>query len=96
MFDAGSRYAKLATARTTREDGRTIQYVTRRFLPRGDTLPLLTEVTVSGEDRLDLLTNRTLGVPEAFWLVCDANDTMNPAELLDENGLKIRVPLPQP
>ena len=34
-------------------------------------------------DRLDLITARTLGDPEQFWRVCDANDALDPAELTD-------------
>ena len=47
-------------------------------------------------DRLDLITARTLGDPEAFWRVCDANDALDPAELTSEAGRRLRVPLPQP
>ena len=38
---------------------------------------------------------RTLGDPEAFWRVCDANDALNPGEL-EQAGRRLRVPLPQP
>ncbi len=61
MFDPGSRYYTIDTATTTASDGRTIAYVRRRFLPQGETLPLLGEVTVAQGDRLDLIAGRTLG-----------------------------------
>ena len=96
MFDANSRYARLPTTTLVRADGRTITYVTRRFLPQGEDLPVLVALQVNSEDRLDLIANRADGVPEAFWLVADANNAMNPAELLDEPATTVVVPIPQP
>ena len=96
MFDHTSRYDALETATYTTPEGRAIAYKRRRFLPQGKTLPLLVEVTVAEGDRLDLITARTLGDPEQFWRVCDANDTMNPFDLTAEPGRTLRVPVPQP
>jgi hypothetical protein len=78
--------------------GRNVAYVRRRFLPQGRSLPTLVEVVVEQADRLDLITARTLGDPEHFWRVCDANDAMNPFELTADEavGHLIRVPVPQP
>ncbi len=64
------------------------------FFPRAETLPLLVEVTVAEGDRLDLIAARTLGDPEQFWRVCDANNAMNPADLMAP-GRILRVPVPQ-
>jgi len=94
MFDPSSRYYAIDTAMTTANDGRTIAYVRRRFLPQGETLPLLGEVTAAQGDRLDLIAARTLGSAEAFWRVCDANNAMNPFDLTDEPGRVLRVPVP--
>lgn len=95
MFDPTSRYASLVPMLHTLPDGRVIAYVPRRFLPRGEALPLLVEVTVTQADRLDLITARTLGDPEQFWRVCDANNAMYPPDLTDEPGEIVRVPVPQ-
>ena len=95
MFEPTSRYHALPTATTTTPDGREVAYKRRRFLPRGRELPLLVEVVVSQGDRLDLIAARTLGDPEQFWRVCDANDAMNPADLTAEVGRTLRVPVPQ-
>jgi hypothetical protein len=95
MFESTSRYYVLETATFTSPDGRVIAYKRRRFLPRGADLPLLVEVTVADGDRLDLITARTLGVPEQFWRVCDANDAMNPPDLTAEPGRRLRIPIPQ-
>ena len=96
MFDPTSRYANLPTATFTTPDGRVVAYVRRRFAPPGDALPLLVEVTVIQGDRLDNITARTLGDPEQFWRVCDANNALNPPDLTDEPGRVLRVPIPQP
>ena len=95
MFEPTSRYFALATATYTLADGRTVAYKRRRLLPRGRDLPLLVEVPVTEGDRLDLITARTLGDPEQFWRVCDANDALNPPDLLAELGRILRVPIPQ-
>ena len=95
MFDPTSRYAAIDTARLTTAEGRVVAYVRRRFLPPGPALPLLVEVTVTQGDRLDLVTARTLGDPEQFWRVADANDAMNPFDLTAEPGRILRVPVPQ-
>jgi hypothetical protein len=95
MFDETSRYHGLETAVHTMPDGREVRYVLRRFLPQGSKLTVLAEVTVTEGDRLDLIAYRTLGNPEAFWRVCDANDAMRPDELTEEPGRTLRVPVPQ-
>jgi hypothetical protein len=94
MFEPNSRYYNLETASLTTPEGEEITYKRRRFLPRGEDLPLLVEVTVTQGDRLDNLTARTLGDPEAFWRVADANNAMNPEDLTAEPGQSIRVPIP--
>jgi hypothetical protein len=98
MFDPASRYASIETATLVEADGRRIAYVRRRFLPQGRGLPTLVEVAVEQADRLDLITSRTLGDPEHFWRVCDANDAMNPSDLTatEAIGRLLRVPVPQP
>jgi hypothetical protein len=95
MFEPTSRYANLKTAAYTAADGREITYVRRRFLPQGESQPLLVEATVIDGDRLDLITSRTLGDPEQFWRVADANNAMNPVDLTGEPGRILRVPIPQ-
>lgn len=95
MFDFTSRYYLIETAVYTTPDGRELPYKRRRFLPSSAGMPLLGEVTVVQNDRLDLVTARSLGVPEAFWRVADANDAMNPFELTRVAGRRLRIPQPQ-
>jgi hypothetical protein len=96
MFTFTSRYYNLETVMLTLPDGRVVAYKRRRFLSQGELMPLLTEVTVTEGDRLDLITARTLGDPEHFWRVADANNAMNPFDLTAEVGRILRVPVPQP
>jgi hypothetical protein len=95
MFEPTSRYAAIETAQLTAADGRVIAYQRRRFLPQGEAMPLLVEVIVTQGDRLDLITARTLGDPEQFWRVADANNAMHPADLTAGTGHALRVPIPQ-
>ena len=95
MFDRDSRYADLPTLFHTFEDGQTVRYKARRLCPCGETLQTLAEATVTAEDRPDLLAFRTLGVPQLFWRLCDANDVLDPAELTVETGRRLRIPAPQ-
>jgi hypothetical protein len=95
MFEPTSRYASLETATYVAPDGQQYTYVRRRFLPQGENQPLLVEVTVSDGDRLDLIAARTLGDPEQFWRVCDANNAMHPFDLVAEPGAVLRVAIPQ-
>jgi len=95
MFEPNSRYYTLETTTITLSDGRTIAYKRRRFLPEGTAMPLLAEVTVVQDERLDLIAARTLGDGEQFWRVADANNAMDPFELTTVVGLTLRVGLPQ-
>ena len=98
MFDSSSRYASLELAKLTDAEGRDVAYVRRRFLPHGEKLPLLAELPVANAERLDLITHRTLGDPEHFWRICDANNAMNPFDLTGDgaSALPLRIPVPQP
>ena len=94
MFEFTSRYYSLATATISGPDGRVLTYVRRRFLPQGERLPLLVEATVGQSDRLDLITSRTLGDPEQYWRVCDANRAERPDELTETPGRVLIIPMP--
>ena len=95
MFETTSRYSAVKNATLTTPGGRNIIYKRRRFLPQGENIPLLVEVTVIENDRLDMITARTLGDPEQFWRICDANNTMNPFDLTTKPGRVLRIPEPQ-
>jgi hypothetical protein len=98
MFDTTSRYAKLAikTLTVTGPDGqaRYIQYVERRFPPQADAGTTIVEHHITQGERLDNITAKYLGDPTQFWRVCDANEALNPKELTDEVGQRIRIAIP--
>jgi hypothetical protein len=96
MFDFSSRYYAIENTTFTTAEGRTIVFKRRRFLPQGGALPLLAEVTVMQDERLDLVAVRTLGDPLQFWRIADANDAMDPFDLVEPSGQRLRVPVPQP
>lgn len=95
MFDFSSRYFDIPTATLLDAQGRELVYVRRRFLPlRDPAAQTLAEVLVTEADRLDLIATRTLGDPEQFWRICDANQAMHPAELTAEIGRRLIVLMP--
>ena len=95
MFERDSRYHDLETAMWGEEGARKVPYKRRRFLPQGRTLPVLAQLEVEEPGRLDLLADRALGNPRAFWRICDAEDALDPAELADTPGRRLRVPVPE-
>jgi hypothetical protein len=95
MFDPKSRYYRIETTTYTSPDGRRTAYKRRRFLPRLEDVHVLVEAFVVEGDRLDLIAARTLGDPEQFWRICDANDPLNPFDLTVEPGRIVQVPIPR-
>ncbi len=95
MFAPDSRYYAIEDAVFVAADGREISYKKRRFLPRGEQLPKLTDLTVKQGDTLDYLAATTLGDAEHSWRIADANDAMNPRDLVATPGRMLKVPVPQ-
>lgn len=95
MFEPTSRYYNLEEATHVTPDGREVAYKRRRFLPRGETMPTVAEVTVTEGDRLDLIAARTLGDPEQFWRIADKENALNPFDLTAVPGRRLHIPAPQ-
>ena len=95
MFEPNSRYYAIEDATYVTPDGRQIRYKRRRFLPQGEKLASVEQVLIQADDRLDRIADDHLGDPLRFWQLCDANDALNPFELLAEPGRPLRIPLPQ-
>ena len=91
MFLPNSRYQDLPRATLVGPDGREIVYVRRRFVPNARSEGV--QHTVTQGDRLDNVTARTLGDPEAFWRICDANRALRPDELTEVVGRVLQIPL---
>ena len=93
-FPSTSRYAATPTTTFTTADGQPITYLKRRFLPQSSTLALITQHRVQIGDRLDTISAEYLGDSLQFWQICDANDAVNPDDLLTSIGALLRITLP--
>jgi hypothetical protein len=94
-FPPTSRYYGLDVATFPFDDGRLIPYLTRRFLPSPDRFAVLSEHVVLEGERLDNITAKYLGDPEAFWRVADANRALRAEELTEVIGRRLRITLPE-
>lgn len=95
MFDQRSRYRDTENAEYVTDSGQVIVYRRRRILPRVEDMQMRGTVTVVPRERVDHLANRTLGDPQQYWQLCDANPVMNPAELVATPSNAVKVPQPQ-
>jgi hypothetical protein len=93
-FPPTSRYSGIATTTLTSADGRTVVYLTRRFLPSPDSFALLQMHVVTQGERLDNIAAQYLDDPQAFWRIADANGAMRPEELTETPGRSVRITLP--
>lgn len=94
-FAPDSRYYGLPIAQTTLPDGRTVVFVTRRFLPRPENFARVATATIVAGDRLDNLAAQHLGAAEQNWRLSDANGAMLPEALVAEVGRKLAITLPE-
>jgi hypothetical protein len=78
MFFPGSRYETTGTYTVTLPNGKTVR-ATKLPLPRSTSL-LGYHRRLEGQ-RLDLIANRYLKDPNAFWQLCDVNDAIVPDAL---------------
>jgi hypothetical protein len=92
MFDQNSRYIKVKDG-TVKKNGNTVNYKKRRFLPQGEKTPLLIQVSVMSNDRIDLIASRTFGIPDQFWRICDKNNAMYPLDLTAQPGRQLDIPI---
>ena len=91
MFFKGSRYERVKdyVAIDARGNRNRVKRI-RRIPQQPPAKKPLTYIVKEG-DRLDLLAYTYYGDPTKFWLICDANQTMFPHELLVP-GTKIIIP----
>lgn len=94
-FAPTSRYHGLPTAQLTLADGRSVVFVTRRFLPPIENFSPLQTVTIAAGDRLDNLAALHLGDAEQWWRLCDANGAIRPEALVEQPGAPLAITLPE-
>jgi hypothetical protein len=90
-----SRYYGIEIARLVRPDGQEVVYLRRRFLPDPARLALIGEHVVAQAERPDHVAAEELGDPELFWRLCDGNPVLQPEELTEEVGRRMRITLPE-
>jgi hypothetical protein len=94
-FPPTSRYYGIETVSLKTEDGGTVVYLRRRFLPAPERFALLQEHVVVDDERLDNIAAKYMGDGEAFWRIADANAAMRPDELTETTGRRLRITLPE-
>lgn len=102
LFPSNSRYHGIAVASLTDQDGKTIRYIQRRFVPQPESLALLQEHRLSQGQRLDQIAELYFADALQFWRICDANRAMRPQALtepsqqpLDGAARVLRITLPE-
>ena len=95
QFPPSSRYARIETATWTTPDGRPIVYLRRRFVPAPESLATAGTHVIGQGDRVDTIAAQHIGDPEQFWRVCDGNGVLQPAEVTEVLGRRVRIPLPE-
>ena len=96
-FPTDSRYNGSATLSYNAPSGQAITYLARRFVPQPGSANFATVAmhTVAQGDRLDLIAAKYLGDPLLFWLICDANGAIRPADLVEKPGNVLNITMPQ-
>ncbi len=86
MFDAKSRYAKLATTIVTDHRGRQVEGVPVPPAPKQATLG--THLLREGQ-RVDHLAHQYLDNPAGFWRIAELNGAMLPEVLTEQREISI-------
>jgi hypothetical protein len=95
MLDSRSRYSSLEIKKLTSQNGETVPYITRRFLPKANTYKKVSKIVTKVGDRLDLISVDSLGDALFYWQICDANNAMCPNELIEQPGSVVSIPAPR-
>lgn len=92
-FGPNSRYGDTPIAQLDLPDGRSVAYLRRRRVPAAERHATLYEYAVVQNDRPDLIAARAFGEPELWWRLADANGVLDPQELVNEIGRRLRITL---
>src|ERR1043166_7893049 len=83
-FAPSSRYFTVAIGRFVRGPGDPgVAFVLRRVIPQRRDFAVVAEHIVASGERPDLLAAQTLGDPELYWRIADANAVIDPVALTD-------------
>ena len=64
-----------------------MQYLQRRIIPSASIYTSLQNYTLVDGDRIDNLASKYLGDPTLYWLICDANTSLDPDALPEDEAL---------
>ena len=95
MFEPDSRYYKIPNTYYVQPDGKKNGYKQRRFLPDESTIIKLGQINIPQEERLDILSWKTLGNPKLAWRICDANPILKSQTCFAAARQTIQIPKPQ-
>jgi len=90
MIGRGSRY-RIADIYTSRDPARADHPIAGVRPHQAAALEVRREHRVSSHQRLDPLADSYYDDPQLFWLICDANETLFPDDLLIP-GRVLRIP----
>lgn len=93
-FPPNSRYAGVEV-RVHQPPGEAnpVPYLARRLCPQPHRYATLYEIPIDNGDRKDKLAAEHIGDAELWWRLADANGVIDPRELTDTPGSRIRVTL---
>ncbi|HEV7310302.1 LysM domain-containing protein [Ensifer sp.] len=94
-FPENSRYRGLGRRVLVDENGNETVYLARRIVPSPERFVEVGQIEVKEDDRIDNIAADQIGDPELYWRLADANGALNPAELTERNGRKLRITLPE-
>jgi hypothetical protein len=95
VYDEFSRYRGLALLTFVDAQGREVIYVARRFIPPPEQLAEIAQVEVREGDRLDIIAGQQFADARSWWRLADANRALDPADLTERIGRRLRVTLPE-
>lgn len=93
-FPPNSRYYGLALTSRTLPDGTVQAFVKRRIIPGLERYLAADRYRTLAKDRIDGVASTTLGDPELYWRLCDANGDSDPKDAAAPTGRLLIVPLP--
>jgi hypothetical protein len=88
-----SRYYGDGFEQITLPSGLVVSYLSRRIIPQSSIYTQTQDYSVTASDRLDNLAARFLGDPILFWMIADANSSLDSSQLTAVPGRSILIPL---
>lgn len=88
-----SRYYGASTLPFALPNGVAVRYLARRIVPQPSIYPVTQGYAIAEGDRLDNLAAKFLGDPLLYWMICDANGSVDPDALTAQPARAVRLPL---